>query len=89
MKTVSICLLVALIALQYKLWKSDRGVMEWVELNKKYMAQKLDNKKLIERNHALSAEIIELKSGDQALEEQARSELGMIKQGEVYYQFVD
>ena len=89
MKVISIALLIILIFLQYKLWKGDRGIFEWIELNKKHTSQQIENKKLRARNHALTAEIIELKSGDQALEEQARTELGMIKQGEVYYQFVD
>ncbi len=40
-------------------------------------------------NQALDADIMGLKSGDQALEEQARFELGMVKEGEVYYQFID
>ena len=41
------------------------------------------------RNRAVEADIIELKSGEQALEERARYELGMVKEGELYYQFVD
>ena len=89
MRTLSISLLIVLIFLQYKLWKGERGIFEWIELDKKKVMQKADNKKLRARNHALSAEIIELKSGEQALEEKARTEFGMIKQGEVYYQFVD
>lgn len=47
------------------------------------------NNKLSARNRAIEADISELKSGDQALEEQARSDLGMVQQGETYYQFVD
>lgn len=57
--------------------------------SKKLEAHKSQNDKLAARNKALEADIKELKSGDQALEEQARYELGMIKQNEVYYQFVD
>lgn len=56
---------------------------------KKLTDHEQENDKLVVRNRALEADIKELKSGDQALEEQARHELGMIKQNEVYYQFVD
>ena len=89
MKAISICLLITLLALQYKLWKGDRGIFEWKELEKKYIAQHQENQNLKKRNHVLSVEINELKSGESALEEQARTELGMIRNGEVYYQFVD
>ena len=41
------------------------------------------------RNQAVEADIAELKSGEQALEERARYDLGMVKQGEIYYQVVD
>lgn len=53
------------------------------------MAHEQENNKLAARNRALEADISELKRGDQALEEQARYELGMIKANEIYYQFVD
>ena len=89
MRWIPILLLIAFLALQYKLWFSDRGIFEWIELEKKHATQKFENKQRKARNQALSAEIIELKSGDQALEEQARYELGMVQQGEVYYQFID
>ena len=61
----------------------------WLHLEKKLAAQEDENKKLAARNRAIDADIKELKSGAQALEEQARFELGMVKEGEVYYQFVD
>ena len=56
---------------------------------RKLAAQEDDNIKLAANNHAIEADIAELKSGDQALEEQARFELGMVKEGETYYQFAD
>lgn len=51
--------------------------------------QKAENKKLSERNEALSAEVKDLKQGYEAIEERARSELGMIKKDETFYQIVD
>ena len=89
MRTLSICLVIILVSLQYKLWKGDRGIFELIDLHQKHTSQLQINKKLVARNQALYAEIVDLRSGDHALEEQARTELGMIKKGEVYYQFVE
>lgn len=89
MRSIITILLLTLIGLQYKLWVGDGGILHSIELKKKLITQAQENEKFIARNRALEADIIELKSGDQALEEQARFELGMIKENEIYYQFVD
>jgi len=89
MRPVFIILIIALIILQHKLWLGDGNLIQWVSLEKKLADHERENNKLAARNRALEADIKELKSGDQALEEQARFELGMIKENEVYYQFVD
>ncbi|HAU1150780.1 TPA: cell division protein FtsB [Legionella pneumophila] len=89
MRPIFIILIIALVALQHKLWLGDGNIIQWIKLEKKLEAHKSQNDKLAARNKALEADIKELKSGDQALEEQARYELGMIRQNEVYYQFVD
>ena len=89
MRSIVIILILALIGLQYKLWVGDGGIYQWRNLEKKIAVQENENDKLINRNLAIDADIVELKSGDQALEEQARFELGMVKKGEVYYQFID
>ena len=89
MRSIVIFLLLALIGLQYKLWLGDGSVLQWFRLENKLAVQEQENKKLAARNHAIEADIMELKSGEQSLEEQARYELGMVKEGEVYYQFVD
>lgn len=89
MRMIIIFLLVALLGLQYKLWVGDGSVAQWLHLEKKLNEKEEENKTLSARNQAIEADIAELKSGDQALEEQARFELGMVKEGEDYYQFVD
>ncbi|KTD21971.1 cell division protein FtsB [Legionella londiniensis] len=89
MRIIIAFLVLALIGLQYKLWLGDGSVLQWLQLQKKLSVQEEENKKLQTRNRIIEADIQELKSGEQALEEQARFELGMIKEGEVYYQFVD
>lgn len=89
MRSIFIILILALIGLQYKLWLGDGGLTQWVNLEKKLAMQESENSKLMSRNLAIDADITELKSGDQALEEQARYELGMVKKDEIYYQFID
>jgi cell division protein FtsB len=86
MRSIIIFLLLALLGLQYKLWLGDGSVTQWLHLESKLEAEEQDNKTLAARNRAIEADILELKSGEQALEEQARYELGMVKEGEVYYQ---
>ncbi|OGV36825.1 MAG: cell division protein FtsB [Legionellales bacterium RIFCSPHIGHO2_12_FULL_35_11] len=89
MRAIVVVLIIALLGLQYKLWFSDGSISQWAKLEQKHKRQVLENEKLLARNLAIEIEISELKSGDQALEEQARYELGMIKKGEEYYQFSD
>lgn len=89
MRPIFIILIIALVVLQHKLWLGDGNLVQWVALEEKLKEHERENIKLAARNKALEADIKELKSGDQALEEQARYELGMIKEDEVYYQFVD
>ncbi len=89
MKIILAALVVVLLALQYKLWLGDGGVFQARRLKERCVVLEQENLKLQLRNRAIEADILGLKSGGQALEEQARSELGMIKQGEDYYQFVN
>lgn len=89
MRSIVVILILALIGLQYKLWLGDGSVLQWQQLEQKIVDQKKENKKMAARNRAIEADILELKGGEQALEEQARYELGMIKHDEVYYQFVE
>lgn len=89
MRPFFIILIIALVVLQHKLWLGDGNLIQWLNLEKKLEDHQHENNKLAARNRAMEAEIKELKSGDQALEEQARFELGMIKEDEEYYQFVD
>jgi cell division protein FtsB len=89
MRPIFLILIIALVVLQHKLWLGDGNILQWTSLEKKLEDHQQVNNKLAARNKALEADIEELKNGDQALEEQARYELGMIKENEIYYQFVD
>jgi cell division protein FtsB len=86
-------LLVALIALlaflQVRLWFGEGGRQSVADLQQKVDAQVRENGGLKQRNDALAAEVEDLKSGEAAVEDRARSELGMIKPGETFYRVVE
>lgn len=89
MKIIALVLLLLLLWLQYKLWLQDGGIPEVIELQQEIEEVKAEVDKLQERNSSLDAEVKDLKKGLDAIEERARSEMGMIKQGEVYYQVIE
>ena len=87
---IVLVLLVALLAwLQYRLWIGAGGSREVAALQQQVQRQARDNAGLRQRNDALAAEVEDLKSGEAAVEERARSELGMIKPGETFYRVVE
>ena len=77
------------IILQYDLWIGEGSLSAAWKLDKSIEVQQNQNARLKERNQALEAEVIDLKSGLQAIEERARSELGMIKEGETFFQVIE
>ncbi len=82
-------LVIMLLVLQYQLWFDENGVRQTWQLRKELQRQQEENARLAERNAALAAEVDDLKSGLSAIEERARAELGMIREGETFYQVVD
>ena len=83
-------LLLALLAwLQYRLWFGHGGAGEVQALSQQVQRQARDNGGLRQRNAEVAAEVEDLKSGEAAVEERARSELGMIKPGETFYRVVE
>lgn len=75
--------------LQYRLWFGVGGTEQVEELRSRVEAQARQNEGLEQRNAALAAEVADLKSGEAAIEERARGELGMIKPGEKFYRVVE
>ena len=75
--------------LQYRLWWGVGGLGEARALQERVAEQRQENVRLQQRNDALAAEVEDLKSGEAAIEDRARSELGMVKPGEVFYRVVD
>jgi cell division protein FtsB len=89
LRIVLLLLLVLLAWLQYRLWFGNGGEREVAQLRAQVQQQRRDNTGLQQRNDALAAEVEDLKSGEAAVEERARNELGMIKPGETFYRVIE
>jgi len=89
MKATMVLLIVLFLLLQYRLWFSHDGIPSVLHLHRAVEVQRQDNDVLDERNQVLTAEVQDLKSGLDALEERARSELGMVKSGETFFQIIE
>jgi cell division protein FtsB len=88
MKYLNILLLLVLAGLQYRLWHGNGGIPDVRRLEEMRAAQAKTNAELRERNRSLAAEVVDLKQGLDALEERARSEMGMIRGDETFFQYV-
>ena len=89
MKPVIAVLLTALVVLQFQLWLGDRGMPGVRLLEAAVALQREDNARLEARNRRLAAEVHDLKEGLEAVEERARSDLGMIGRDEIFYQILE
>ena len=88
MKGLLAVLIILLLALQYRLWFGDGSIQEVSRLREQADANRAEVLRLNSRNQALAAEVADLKRGLDAIEERARADLGMISEGETFYQFV-
>jgi cell division protein FtsB len=89
MKKLLLLLIVLLVYLQYQLWFGDGSLQNVWELHREVDMQHQENLELRERNAALQAEVEDLQQGLDAIEEHAREDLGMVKEGETFYQVVE
>ncbi|MCP3666061.1 MAG: cell division protein FtsB [Gammaproteobacteria bacterium] len=89
MKILIALLVVMLLVLQYRLWVGEGSLAEVHTLQQSIAIQKQELAQLRQRNQALQAEVEDLRQGLDAVEERARSELGMIREGEIFYQVVE
>lgn len=85
---VPLLLLLLLLMFQYQLWFGVGNVSAAMRLRSQVDAQTAENVELAKRNQALAAEVTDLKQGTAAVEERARTELGMVKKNETFYQIV-
>ena len=88
MRVVNAILLMVLVLLQYRLWNGNGSLPDLWDLEEIKAEQTVENKFLEERNQALAAEVMDLKTGMEAIEERARSEMGMIKSGETFFHII-
>jgi cell division protein FtsB len=86
LRALAVIFVLLILALQYPMWLGKGGWLQVRELGRQVEAQKQVNAELKARNAALDADVRDLKNGFEAIEERARSELGMIRQDEVFFQ---
>lgn len=89
MRWILILIVIILIGLQYRLWFGQGSWEQIVSLNRELQQQRLFNQRLRARNQVIENEVRDLKSGLESVEERARSELGLIKEGETFYLLID
>ena len=82
-------LLGLLLLLQYRLWFAEGGLAEANRLASQLEEAEAENATLSDRNDTLTRELMALQNGNEAVEKNARENLGLIKEGEVYYQFIE
>ena len=88
MKWIIAILTVLFLILQFRLWVGDGGIPKVLHLQQEVIEARLEMQSLQERNRELDAEVSDLKKGFEAIEERARSELGMIGKNETFFQIV-
>ena len=89
MKILGAIFIVLILAIQYPLWLGKGGWLHVADVDRKLRTQRQTNERLQQRNQVLHAEVADLKRGYDAIEERARGELGLLKNDEVFFQFVD
>lgn len=80
---------IVLTVLQYRLWFESGGILDMIALKKQVASIASENEKLKRRNDDLLLEVQQVQKNKDAVESRARSELGMIKKGETFYQVVE
>ena len=89
MKVLALALAALIVLIQYPLWMGKGSWFRVWEVDQQIRAQRETNHQLQVRNSALEAEVRDLKVGLEAIEERARSELGMIRQDEIFFQVLE
>jgi len=89
MRVVTLILILLLLLLQYPLWLGKGSWLKVWDLHRQVEAQRQVNQQTKTRNAVLNAEVLDLKQGTAAIEERARSDLGMIKRDEVFFQVLE
>ena len=88
MKIIGWVLLLIVTLLQYRLWFGKYSVAEYRQVKQQVESQRQQNAKLVQRNQLIKADIEDLSAGLEAVEERARNELGLIRDGETFYRIL-
>jgi cell division protein FtsB len=88
MKILGAILVALIVLIQYPLWIGKGGWLRAWDMDRQVEVQRSKNRQLEARNASLGAEVRDLKQGTEAIEERARSELGMVRPDEIFFQFV-
>lgn len=88
MRGLALALVLVLGYLQYQLWFGPGSLQDVQRLEREIAAQRIQNARLLERNERLRAEVADLRTGRDAVEERARNELGMVRADELFFQVV-
>ncbi|HWP01313.1 MAG TPA: cell division protein FtsB [Methylococcus sp.] len=89
MKKLSLLLIALIALLQYRLWFGDGNLLELHRLQKRIAELTEEGERRRQRNAVFEAEVRNLRDGTEAIEERARRDLGMIKEGEIFVQIID
>ncbi|MGM0534503.1 MAG: cell division protein FtsB [Pseudomonadota bacterium] len=85
LKWLAIVLIILLALLQYRLWLGEGGMRELTEVRQRVAVLEEENQPLRDRNARLAAEVVDLKTGLDAIEERARSDIGMVRSDEQFF----
>jgi cell division protein FtsB len=88
MRYLNLALLLVLAGLQFRLWHGTGSIPDLRRLQRVHDEQVQANAEQRERNRSLGAEVVDLKQGLDALEERARSEMGLIRADETFFQYL-
>lgn len=88
-RILMLLLVAMLLVLQFRLWVGEGSLEELHLLKKDIAQQKEELQQMQRRNQALQAEVDDLKNGLEAIEERARNDLGMVREGEIFYQIIE
>ena len=88
-KFINSVLLILLLLIQYGIWVGQSNIGAYLTLKDEVAEQRAENLRNRELNQVLYAEINDLRHGQEAIEERARNELGMIREGEIFYRVIE
>lgn len=88
-KALTVALFVLLVSMQYQLWLGPSGLCQMFEIKRQIAMADDQNTGLAKRNAVLAADVADLREGDEAIEEHARTVLGMIKEDERFFQVIE